>query len=127
MAHATEAELRQMIRELLREFVVDRKVVPPEPVYIASDSEFQTFIARLSVPGTIEAVRAGKLRFTLAGANAAPSSVPSRSLLRGVISERKLGGYTAGETVALTRDAVLTPLARDVARRLGLKIERRDQ
>lgn len=127
MAQASEAELRRMIRELLREIVVDRKGAMTEPVRIASDQDLQSFIQRLSTPGTIEAVRAGRLRFTLGAANTASPATPSRSVLSGVISERKLGGCTAGETITLARDAVLTPLARDVARRLGLKIERRDQ
>ena len=128
MAHANEADLRQMVRELLREAVQERKAAAsPEPVRITSDGDLQTFIAKLSAPGVIEAVRAGRLHFTLEGANTVPALLSSRSALYGVVSERKLSGCIAGETIILAPDAVLTPLARDAARRLGLKIERKDR
>lgn len=128
MTHANEADLRQMVRELLREAAAERKATaPPEPVRITSDGDLQAFINKLSEPGVIEAVRAGRRHFTLEGANAAPASVSSRPALCGVVSERKLSGCVAGETIILAQDAVLTPLARDTARRLGLKIERKER
>jgi hypothetical protein len=73
-------------------------------------------------PVTLERVRAGKLRFTL-GATASPAS--SGSPLSGVISEKTIDKHAGVGTLVVAADAVLTPLARDRARKLGLKIERR--
>jgi hypothetical protein len=83
----------------------------------------QTFIARLSSPGVIESVRAGKLRFTLG--QTTPVSASTGDILEGVISEQKISALAAKGTLILGPTAVLTPLARDRARKLGLKIERR--
>jgi hypothetical protein len=45
--------------------------------------------------------------------------------LQGVITEQKIDKAAGSGVLLLAPDAVLTPLARDKARRLGLKIERR--
>jgi hypothetical protein len=45
-------------------------------------------------------------------------------LLDGVVSERKLQGIANGSVVKLAASAVLTPMAKDAARRHGLKLER---
>ena len=125
MPHPDEAYLRQMVRELLREVAAERKAIAlSESVRIASDSDLQAFIVKLSAPAVIEAVRAGKLRFTLEGENSMSASAPSQPALGGVVSEQKLSGYATGEAITLAADAVLTPLAKDMARRLGLKIAR---
>lgn len=127
-------DLRAMVREVLREAIAARAAPPQgaQAVSVACDADLQALIARLAAPGGIEAVRAGTLKFTLAGAAAprvAGAASPqvagaARPFLDGVVSERKLLGIAAGTTVALTSGAVLTPMAKDVARRLGLKFER---
>ena len=117
-------DLRQMVREVLREALAARATpaTGAQAVRIASDTDLQAFVARLAAPGVIEAVRAGTTRFTLSGAVVSP--VTMSSALDGVVSERKLSGIAAGTTVRLAVTAVLTPMAKDMASRLGLKFER---
>jgi hypothetical protein len=119
-------ELRKMVREVLREAVPQRGGTAGsavETVQIGNDRDLATFLARVTEPVTAERIRSGKLRFTLGGA--APPSVAPAAPLTGVITEQKLDRLAKGGALVLAPDAVLTPLARDRARRLGLKIERR--
>ena len=115
-------ELRGMVRDLLRETLANRtpSAGGAETVRIANDGDLAAFVARLIQPSTLEAVRAGKLRFTLAG-----GSAPATGALGGVITEQRIDKLAGSGTLVLNASAVLTPLARDKARRLGLKIERR--
>jgi hypothetical protein len=118
-------ELRTMVREVLREVVPQRggfTATAVESVQIGNDHDLAILLARVTEPGTAEKIRAGKLRFTLSGA--ATAAAPAAPLT-GVITEQKLDRLIKGGTLVLGPDAVLTPLARDRARRLGLKIERR--
>ena len=132
MTAVSEAELRLMVRKLLHDILPERKAAPlagkPETVRICVDAELQAFIARLAAPGIIEAVREGRMCFTLqpAAAPAAPAA-PKEVVLSGVISERKLSGCARESSITLAHDAVLTPLAKDLARQLQLKIERKGQ
>lgn len=116
-------ELRNMVREVLRE-AMGAKHAPGlsavEAVRISNDADLQAFINRLFDPAIHERVKSGKLRFTL-GSAAAPSL---GAALTGVITEKTIDKHAGGGTLALAADAVLTPLARDKARQLGLKIER---
>ena len=125
MKPETSNELRGLVREVLREAMANRATPKQgtESVRIGSDAELQTFVSRLASPGIIEAVRTGKLRFTLA--HSAPVTTSSGDVLEGVISEQKISSLAAKGTLVLGPTAVLTPLARDRARKLGLKIERR--
>jgi hypothetical protein len=116
-------ELRTMVREVLREAMAGKS--PPglsavESVRIASDGELHAFVARLLDPAVQEMIKSGKLRFVLAGASAAPGGA-----LSGVVTEKAINKHASAGTLVLAPDAVLTPLARDRARKLGLKIERR--
>ena len=113
-------ELRGMVRDLLREALANRPSAGLEPVRIADDRDLSAFIARLIQPASLEAIRAGKLRFTLQNGTASGAG-----LLEGVITEQKLEKLNGAGTLVLGASAVLTPLARDRARRLGIKIERR--
>lgn len=138
-------DLRAMVREVLREALATRGAQTParaaaevarvdvartEPVRIINDADLQALVTRLTAPGAAEAVRAGTLRFSLAGASALSPAMPVAAqattlpTLDGVISERKLKDMAHGATVRLTRCAVLTPLAKDLGRRLGLNFER---
>ena len=95
---------------------------------IASDHDLAAFIARVTEPTTLEKVRAGKLRFTLGAAPApapAAAAAPSAAALTGVITEQKIDHLKGAGRLVLGPGAVLTPLARDKARKLGLTIERR--
>lgn len=124
-------DLRLLVREVLRE-VIGAKTDPAggvHPVRISCDADLQALIARLAAPGGIEAVRSGSIKYTLATTQVSPLGLPTLnpvSLLEGVISERKLQDVTPGSTVRLAASAVVTPMARDLARRLGLKFERID-
>jgi hypothetical protein len=124
MKPETSQELRGLVREVLKEAMANRAAPKQgtEAVRIGSDAELQAFIARLSSPGVIETIRAGKLRFTLS-----PVHLPAAAsdTLEGVISEQRISSLAAKGTLVLGPTAVLTPLARDRARKLGLKIERR--
>jgi hypothetical protein len=122
------SELRHMVRDVLREALAQRGQLPHggaavESVRIASDQDLATFLARVTEPATAEKIRAGQLRFTLGPA--APASVPAAAALTGVITENKIDHLKGAGHLVLGADAVLTPLARDKARKLGLTIERR--
>jgi hypothetical protein len=123
-------ELRHMVRDVLREVMAQRGQPAGgsavETVRIASDQDLAAFIARITEPRMLEKVRAGQLRFTL-GATAAPAAAvaPSAAALTGVITEQKIEHLKGAGRLVLGPGAVLTPLARDKARKLGLAIERR--
>jgi len=126
-------DLRAMVREVLREAIATHATPAAAPapgvqaVRIGCDADRQAFITRLAAPGMIEGVRAGSVKFRLTEAQSqpAPAVGPTvRLALDGVVSEQKLLGLAAGTTVSLGTNAVLTPLAKDAARRLGLKFER---
>ena len=116
-------DLRSMVRDVLREVMVSRTqpgLAMVEPVRLSNDSELTAFVARIIEPATLEKITSGKLRFTLHAEAAA-----NPDCLNGVITEQKLDNFAGTGSLLLGPGAVLTPLARDKARRLGLKIERR--
>ena len=125
-------ELRVLVREVLREALAGRAATAVsgtalrdvETVSIATDGDLQALLRRLSAPGALAAVQSGTLQVRLASPTAARPA--SGSALLGVVSEAKLAGYAPGSTLVLGPTAVLTPLGRDRARTLGLKIERSD-
>lgn len=128
-------ELRTMVRDVLREVMAQRATAQGnggsavETVRIANDHDLAAFVARVIEPGTLEKLRSGQLRFTLGSAPAAPAPAPlavaAGPALTGVVTEQKIGAFQGQGRLVLAPDAVLTPLARDKARRLGLTIERR--
>lgn len=129
MAIDASVDLRGLVREVLREAIAARAApaAGTQAVSITCEADLQAFIARLAAPGAIEAVRAGSVKYALAAgqATARPRLATTESArLDGVISERKLQGIAAGTTIALAATAVVTPMAKDLARRLGLKFER---
>ena len=123
----TSQELRGLVREVLRETLAKRVPLTSgvESVELSTEAQLQAFVNRLASPGVLEAVRAGKLRFTLGSATvpSVPLSV-SGTVIEGVINERRVDGFAGAGKIILGPTAVLTPLARDRARKLGLKIER---
>lgn len=127
-------DLRTMVRDVLREVMAQRGAAQGnagstvETVRIANDHDLAAFVARVIEPATLEKLRSGHLRFTLgAAASAAPAPMAAAAgpALTGVITEQKIGAFQGQGRLVLAPDAVLTPLARDKARRLGLTIERR--
>ena len=125
MKPETSQELRGLVREVLKEALANRAAPKQgaETIRIDSESELQALVNRLSSPGVIESVRAGKLSFRLG--QTASVLTNAGDVLEGVISEQKISALAAKGTLILGPTAVLTPLARDRARKLGLKIERR--
>lgn len=123
----TQNDLRQMVRDVLREVVASRgqgaTAASVEPVRITSDGDLMAFAAR--VIAAQAAVTSGALRFTLAGAAApAPTPVATGATLTGVITETTVNRHASAGRLLLAPGAVVTPLARDRARQLNLKLER---
>ena len=119
----TSNELRGMVREVLREVMASRTVATSETVRLVNDQDLAAFVSRIIEPATLERIKAGNLRFTFA-TNLTPSQSHAEAL-SGVITEQKIDKLGGAGTLVLGPGAVLTPLARDRARKLGLKIERR--
>lgn len=109
-----------------------------EAVTIDTNEDLERFVrglvSRVSNPRDLAAIRTGQLRFALrrsppsawADANAAdrPQVAPAR-VVKGAITERAVRHAAAeGARIVLAQGAVLTPLARDRARALGVEIER---
>ena len=92
-----------------------------EVVRIESDADLAAFA--LSVLDRADEIRAGRLRFTLGRGAAAPAGVIH--VRHGAVTERKIKqAAEAGARLVLGPGAVLTPLAREKARALGIDIER---
>ena len=88
-------------------------------VTISSDADLDRFVRM--VLDQSDAIRAGRLRFTLG--DAAPTGV--LRVAHGAVTERTIKkAAEAGGRLLLGPGAVLTPLARDKARALGIDIER---
>jgi hypothetical protein len=90
-----------------------------ETVRISTDADLAAFVQR--VLDQSGAIRAGRLRFTLGGA--APAG--AMRVAHGAVTERTIKkAADAGGRLVLGPGAVLTPLAREKARALGVDIER---
>ncbi|GAA1800162.1 hypothetical protein HC028_16820 [Planosporangium flavigriseum] len=104
-----------------------------EDVVLRTDEDLQGFALRLlglfENPKAREDVRSGRLRFRLAGTAVAPgAAAPAGAVQRiekGAVTERHIkAAAAAGARLALGRGAVLTPLAREKARALGVHVEK---
>jgi len=107
-------------------------VAPPEAALAAagtefvalnSDADLDRFVRGLLArgPQDREAILAGRLRFTLRGAQ----TTGVVRVERGAVTERKVEeAAKAGARLVLGPAAVLTPLAREKARAKGIEIER---
>ena len=99
-----------------------------EWVALESDADLDRFVrtllARFENPRDREAIRAGRLRFTLTrGAGGGDAGIVR--VERGAVTERKVEeAAKAGARLVLGPAAVLTPLAREKARAKGIEIER---
>jgi hypothetical protein len=100
-----------------------------EAVTLEGDEDLDRFVralvARLENPGERTAILAGTLRFTLGTARTGAPAGAVRRVERGAVTERTVReAAAAGERLVLAPAAVLTPLARERARALGVEIER---
>ena len=149
----SEGELRAMVRDLLRDALAKSNHVKAaggmahtRQVNLATDKDVADFVTLLigmiDDPATGKAVRNGDITFTFAGnaraavppakdtaqpviVPAARSSEHSTSTLGGIVTEARINKLAGPGTILLSPDAVITPLARDRARSLGLKFERK--
>jgi hypothetical protein len=112
-----------------------------QPVLVGSDQELHEFVLRIlrlaEDPQRRQDLLAGRLRFTLAPAASAsgngtlaPAGPPAataviRRVEKGAVTERAvIAAAKAGHRLVLGPGAVLTPLARDKARALGVPVEK---
>lgn len=101
-----------------------------ETVRITGNPDLQGFALRLldlfENPKTRTDLRTGRLRFELTGgvaAAAAPDAI--ERIEKGAVTERMIAAAAeSGTRLVLGRRAVLTPLAREKARTLGVPIEK---
>lgn len=103
-----------------------------EDVVIRTDDDLHSFALRLlglfENPKTRDDLRTGRLRFRLAG-SAAPVGAapvgPVQRIEKGAVTERHVkAAAAAGARITIGRAAVLTPLAREKARVLGVHVEK---
>jgi hypothetical protein len=104
-----------------------------ERVDLRDDADLDAFVRslarRLENPRDRIAIRSGKLRFSLgatgAGAAAPTAAGPAMRIEKGAVTERSVReAHAAGARLVLAPRAVLTPMARDRARSLGVEIEK---
>jgi hypothetical protein len=148
MTTVSTDDLRALVREVVRDAVAEapRPTPPPSPapaspltngersrtetVRLAGDQDLDAFVRKLLAlfenPKTRTDLRTGRLRFRLAGAASTQVAAPaSHRIDKGVVTERHIAEMAAsGGGLLLGPRAVVTPLARDKARALGISIEK---
>ena len=137
-------EVRALIRELILESLpaiatVGCHSVPPRearPVRIETDADVSTFvqtiISILDDPLESQRLRAGALVFHLGSAppagvdeTATTVTTPALRVDRGAVTEKIVASAAAANRpISLSTRAVLTPLGREKARKLGVEIRR---
>jgi hypothetical protein len=144
----TRDQLRALVREVVRDAVAGvapASAAPPTPgpeptgplaadektrtdtVRIATDTDLDVFVRQLlrlfENPKTRNDLRAGRLSFRLAGNGRGTPA--TRRIDSGAVTERHVAEMAeSGGALVLGRRAVLTPLAREKARALGITIEK---
>jgi hypothetical protein len=101
-------------------------------VVVHDDADLAALVRRIASlcddPAARTALREGRHGFRLAGSAGSSrpqSAAPVTRIERGAVTERAVAKAAAdGARLVLGRKAVLTPLARDKARVLGVEIER---
>jgi len=143
-------DLRALVREVLRDVlpthvkgnVGEQAQVPVRPddallsrdefVVLASDADLDMFVRRLAQlcedPRHRQDLQRGLLRFRIAPTGIKSETPASKKIIRierGAVTERQVQQASReGARLVLKRTAVLTPLARDRARALGVEVER---
>jgi hypothetical protein len=107
---------------------VSRPGLEVRPVRLASDEELHEFVLQVIAladnPKRRRDLLAGRLRFTLGPARG-PQGLADHRIEKGAVTERAVqAAASAGARLVLGPRAVLTPLARDRARALGVPIEK---
>lgn len=98
-----------------------------ETVQLSNDRDLDSFVRKLlrlfESPKTRADLKAGRLSFRLAGSTRSSGGGAIHRIETGAVTERHIADM-AGGTLVLGRKAVLTPLAREKARTLGITIEK---
>jgi hypothetical protein len=107
---------------------VSRPGLEVRPLRLASDEELHEFVLQVIAladnPKRRRDLLAGRLRFTL-GPAPGPQGPADHRIEKGAVTERAVqAAASAGARLVLGPRAVLTPLARDRARALGVPIEK---
>ena len=147
VAGLTSEQLRAEVRAVLRDVLPaaltagdgQRPSVPaPEPVSVRTDADLDALVRRVATlcedPRRRQAMRDGRHGFRLAaGSGEQPPGTPVTTATaqtvvrveRGAVTERAVRRAAADKArLVLGPRAVLTPLARDTARSLGVDVER---
>ncbi len=118
-----------------------------DEISIASDADLERFIHRLLAlaedADSREAIKSGRMKFRLAKSGrrpvisptappraerapaAAPQSTGGHRIDKGLVAERHIvAAAKSGKKLTVAKGVVVTPLARDKARQLGVVIER---
>ena len=102
-----------------------------EDVRMSCDGDLEAFarhlLALFENPKNRQDLRAGRYRFRLVPGQMTGTSraAPARRFESGAVTERQIvAAAEAGENLLLARSAVLTPLAREKARALGVNVEK---
>lgn len=139
--------LRQLVRDVVREAVADLPTPAPtrtngpvatgplaadersrtDTVRLTNDRDLDVFVRNLlhlfENPKTRADLRHGRLRFRLAGTDRGGPG--STRVERGAVTERQITDIAAtGASLVLGPRAVMTPLARERARALGVTIHK---
>lgn len=97
-----------------------------ETVRLSTDSELDQFVRKLlrlfENPKNRADLKTGRLRYRLAGQSTAAGGATHR-IDSGAVTERHIADIASG-TLVLGRRAVLTPLAREKARAMGITIQK---
>jgi hypothetical protein len=135
----TTAALRRMVREVLQE-VLPREPDPPavagddvRRVRVRDDRDLADLVTQVlnlaEHPDRAADLRAGRIRFRLAdeSGTGAPSGPTPIDVERGAVTERLIQQAAREQrSLRIGPRAVVTPLARDRARALGVTIDRRE-
>jgi hypothetical protein len=138
----TSAALRRMVREVLAE-VLPREGTPPvaaptaqgdvRRVHVRDDRDLADLVIQVlnlaEDPERAADLRAGRIRFRLADASGtgAPRGPEPLVVDRGAVTERLIQRAAREQRpLHIGPRAVVTPLARDRARALGVDIQRRE-
>jgi hypothetical protein len=127
-------QLRQLVKEVLADVVGTHQGSGPVgdeatwTVRISSDEDLHAVALRVlrlaENPKLRQDLVSGRARFRLAGGAAAPDAQAHR-MEKGAVTERIVAAAAAaGARLVLGPRAVLTPLARDKARALGVPISK---
>jgi hypothetical protein len=129
------AAVRAVLRDVLPAAVLDTartasSATEGEEVALRTDADLDGFVRRLAAlcadPKRRAALQQGRHGFRLAAASEpSPAAGEVVRVDRGAVTERTVSRAAAqGARLVLGKGAVLTPLARDKARSLGVNLER---